>query len=104
MNPQELLTRRLPRWSDWVTLGFMSLAAPWIAACIHSVWVFHRGTGLYNAEVGGLYFHGRGPFPAATLWSLLPFIGACGVYAIPTLLVFYRLEDEGCRVGLFGFA
>jgi hypothetical protein len=76
---------RLPAWADWFALVLMSLAAPAIAACIHSICVFHRGIRLYNAEIGGAYFHGSNGQPG--LLSILTFIGACGVPAIPTFLV-----------------
>jgi hypothetical protein len=69
----------------------MSLAAPLIAACFHSLCVFERGIRLYNAEIGGIYFHGSmPPYPQPNLslaGSIFALIGACGVPAIPTFLV-----------------
>jgi hypothetical protein len=73
------------KWADWFALALMSLAAPAIAACIHSICVFHRGFRLYNAEIGGAYFHGSSGQPG--LQSILTFIVACGVPAIPTFLI-----------------
>jgi hypothetical protein len=69
----------------------MSLAAPLIAACIHSLCVFEHGIRLYNAEIGGIYFHGSmPPYPQPSLSFgeyILAVIGACGIPAIPTFLV-----------------
>jgi hypothetical protein len=65
----------------------MAIAAPAIAACIHSLCVFHSGFRLYNAEIGGVYFHDYGAAWQPGLLSILSFIGACGVPAIPTFLV-----------------
>lgn len=76
-------------WSDLVGVAVMSVTAPWIAAYIHSACVFHRGFRLYNAEVGGTYFHGSmPPYPQPSLgWVLLSWIGGCGVPAILTFLL-----------------
>jgi len=68
---------RSQSWLDFVTLGLMSIAAPGIAAFIHSLWVFHTGIRFYNAQVWGL----------DGFWSVVSWIGACGVPAIPTFLV-----------------
>jgi hypothetical protein len=76
---------RLPAWADWFALVLMSLAAPAIAACIHSICVFHRGWRFYNAEIGGAYFLGSSDHPG--LVSIFSFIAACAVPAIPTFLV-----------------
>jgi len=63
----------------------MSLAAPVIAACIHSIWVFHSGFRLYNAEFGGAHFHdNNGP---TGLFGIIFSIGFCAILAIPTLLI-----------------
>ncbi len=77
------LQKRLPAWSDWLTLALMSLAAPWVAGYIHSVFVFQRGIRLYNAEVGGIYF-GSMPQPQPSLWSVFLWIGGCGLPAAIT--------------------
>ena len=86
MNLIHSFKSRLPAWSDWISLVLMSLASPWLAAYIHSVFVFNRGFRFYNAEVGGAYFHTSGPMPAPDVWSMVSWIGACGVPAIPTFL------------------
>jgi hypothetical protein len=69
----------------------MSLAAPLIAVWIHSVCVFERGIRFYNAEIGGIYFHGSMPpypQPNISLFGyVLALVGACGIPAIPTFLV-----------------
>jgi len=79
----------------------MSLAAPVIAACIHSLWVFHSGTGCYNAEIGGTYFHGAyKPVDEPSLLGILAAIGACGVPAVPTFLVLLAFQKQRlyCRI------
>jgi hypothetical protein len=64
---------RLPAWADWFALVFMALAAPLIAALIHSSCVFQSGIRFYNAEIGGL-----------DVRSILTLVGGCGIPAIPT--------------------
>lgn len=81
------LQMRLPEWSDWLSLVFMSFAAPITAAFIHSAWVFHRGIRLYNAEIGGAYFHGAGPVPPFNALSVLACVSGLAIPAIPTFLV-----------------
>jgi hypothetical protein len=82
---------RLRAWADWFALALISFAAPLIAAYIHSLYVFERGFRLYNAEIGGIYFHGSmPPYPPPVLSLvdyILALIGACGIPAIPTFLV-----------------
>jgi hypothetical protein len=78
---------RFPAWADWIALGFMALAVPVIAAFIHSWFVYHRGYRLYNAEIGGAYFHGREAMDNPGVSTVITMIGACGVPAIPTFLV-----------------
>jgi hypothetical protein len=66
----------------------MSLAAPWIAACIHSACVFHSGIRFYNAEIGGSYFHGYvSSFEQPSFWKALTWIGACGTPGLITFLI-----------------
>ncbi len=72
-------------WPEVLSLGLMSIAAPWIAAYIHSACVFHRGIRLYNAEVGGRFF--RDGAAQSGLAAILMWIAACAVPAMPTLLV-----------------
>src|SRR5690349_10857817 len=74
--------RERVNWSDLLGIGLMSLAAPWIAAYIHSASVFRRGNRLYNAEVGGIYFHGDPSLGSFLLWIL-----GLGVPAALTLLL-----------------
>ena len=57
-------------WSDLLSVGLMSLAAPWIAAYMHSSFVFRRGIRLYNAEAGGAFLgdSGFGPRIVIEAW------------------------------------
>jgi hypothetical protein len=100
---------RLPAWADWFTLALISLAAPLIAACIHSLYVFWRGIRLYNAEIGGIYFNGSmPPYPQPSLSladSILALIGVCVIPAIPTFLVLlaFRKRALYCWLVWAGF-
>jgi hypothetical protein len=86
--PRNLLTR-LPAWSDWVPLGLMAVAAPWIAAYVHSELVFVRGFKLYNAEIGGIYFfHDWPPPPPPNLGTAL--LCASG-FGVPAMITFVSL-------------
>ncbi|HEY3853967.1 MAG TPA: hypothetical protein VGO67_06210 [Verrucomicrobiae bacterium] len=58
MSSVESCRKQIKPQMDIVVLLLMSIAAPWFAAFIHSVWVFHRGFRFYNAEFGGKYFFG----------------------------------------------
>jgi hypothetical protein len=78
---------RFPAWADWFALALMAFSAPVIAAFIHSLFVYHSGFRLYNAEFGGAYFHGREAMENAGTLTMLTIAGACGVPAIPTFLV-----------------
>jgi len=42
---------QFPSWFNGVALYVMSYLAPLIAACIHSVCLFHRGVRFYQAEL-----------------------------------------------------
>lgn len=86
---------RLPAWADWFALAFMSLAAPVAAACIHSVCVFHRGFRLFNAEIGGPYFHEGGPNWQPGILTFLHLSAAC---CIPAFLTFLGLLQFRGRV------
>jgi hypothetical protein len=77
MNHQPASQARSRSWLDFVTVGLMSIAAPGIAAFIHSVWVFHTGIRFYNAQIWGL----------DGFWSIFTWFGACGAPAIPTFLL-----------------
>jgi len=76
-------------WLDLVVIGLMSLASPWIAAYLHSAWVYHRGFAFYNAEVGGKYFLNQG-YGYGSLYpnsgDLIAWVGGCGVPGILTFL------------------
>jgi hypothetical protein len=87
MNLYQPFRVRLPAWADWFALALMSLGAPLIAASIHSLCVFQRGFRVYNAEIGGAYFHGSRAVEEPGLLTVLVFLGAYGVAAIPTFLV-----------------
>jgi hypothetical protein len=87
MNFSQPFRVRLPAWADWFALALMSLGAPLIAASIHSLCVFQRDFGLYNAEIGGAYFGGSGAVEQPGLLTVFEFLGACGIPAIPTFLV-----------------
>lgn len=98
MHLCELLKVRLPAWADWFALLAMAFAAPMVAICVHSAWVFYTGFRVYNAEIGGAYFlpgsGGRGP-PMSSIAHHL--VVLCLVLALPTFLVllpFRRLALE----------
>jgi hypothetical protein len=87
MSLQQSLQTRLPSWLDLLALGLMSLAAPWIAAYIHSACVFLYGFRFYNAEVGRIYFHGNGAVSEQpSFWIVFTWIGCFGIPAVPTFL------------------
>lgn len=65
----------------------MALAAPMIAAFIHSYCVYERGFRLYNAEIGGEYFHPNGTVVATGILAIVRLIGISVIPAIPTFLV-----------------
>jgi hypothetical protein len=68
-------------WLDFIALGFMSLAAPWIAAGIHSVCVFRSGIRFYNAEIWRLYE--QPDFLGVLVWI--------GGFSVPGLVTFLIL-------------
>jgi hypothetical protein len=75
---------RFPSWADWIALVFLALAAPLIAACIQSVCVFRSDHWIYQALIGGAYFHAVEKPGLATIVFIL---GSCVVFGIPTFLV-----------------
>jgi hypothetical protein len=75
---------KLPAWADWFALGLMAIAAPLIAALVHSTCVFQSGIRFYNAQIWGL----------DGFRSILAFIGGCGIPAIPTFLVLLRFRHQ----------
>jgi len=90
MKFTQLLQKQLPRRDNWIGLLLMAYAAAIVAAYIHSLLVFHRGTRLYQAEIGGFYFnsiellHNDSSFVKNYLWRF--FLGN-GVIAFPSFLV-----------------
>jgi hypothetical protein len=78
---------RLPSWSEWLTVIFISLAAPWIAAFVHSADVYRRGLRLYNAQIGGFYFDSMGMARQPDASEVVRWILVCSIPAIPTFLV-----------------
>jgi hypothetical protein len=103
MSSRQLLHERVA-WPDLLSLGLMSMAAPWIAAYIHSACVFHRGTRLYNAEIGGAFLRS-----GTSLGTILVWITLCAVPAMPTFLlllafrkrIVYRWFAWACCVALW---
>lgn len=89
------LRHRFPPHIDWFVLAFLGVAAPLIASAIHSLFIYHDGLRLYNAEIGGTYFRGGGSTGIRDLW-----VNACGCGTafIPTFLV---LVPVRCRRALF---
>jgi hypothetical protein len=90
---------RLPAWADWFALALMALAAPAIAIAIYSGYVLHSGYRLYNAEGGGVYFHGGGEgyghgYGPLNFWLVLSILSGCGVPAIPTFLVLLPFRKQ----------
>lgn len=90
VRPRHMSLRQLLRepvsTSDIFGVALMSIAAPWVAAYVHSAWVFHKGFRLYNAELGGAYFHGRPP-PEPGIGTILLWFFWCAIPAMPTCLV-----------------
>jgi hypothetical protein len=77
---------RLPVWAEWFVVVFMSLAAAWIAAAIHSTYVFWMGHDSYNAEIGGYYFGSMG-YVQPSLLEILAWILRRNFPVIPTFLL-----------------
>jgi hypothetical protein len=108
MSIRKVLQFHFPSWSDWVVLIFMSMAALWIAAFIHSLHVIRSGFRLYNAEIGGIYFRPDASNPPMALTVLASFVGSI-LPAIPTFLVLvpfrnrpeYRWVIWACSIGLW---
>src|SRR5579859_3344749 len=70
--------------ADWGTLVILSLTSPLIAAGFQSVWVFWRGYWVYQAVIGGAYFHS---VENPVLYTLRDLLVSCGVMAVPTCLI-----------------
>jgi len=110
MSFRESLRERI-RLSDVVGAGLMAIAAPWVAAYIHSALVFQQGSRLYNAELGGIYFHGNVP-PQPSAWTIAYWAALCLFLAWPTFLVLipfhkrviYRWLAWICSVGVWLWA
>jgi hypothetical protein len=84
MNLFRPFTQRFPNWADWIALIFLAVMAPLIAACIQSVSVFRRDHWIYQALIGGAYFH---EVQNPRLATIVQVIFYCGIFAIPTFLV-----------------
>ncbi|MFO1475081.1 MAG: hypothetical protein U1F98_00345 [Verrucomicrobiota bacterium] len=104
MSAFELFRQPLPAWADWILLALMSIAAPVVAGCIHSLCVLNRGIRLYNAEIGGGYFYGSALRGQSVTVAFLYFIGVCGLPAVPTFLALlpFRHKPELSRVVWIG--
>jgi len=70
-----------PAWLDLIVLLLMSLAAPWIAALVHSACVFSSGIRFYNAELWRL-------LDARTFSDVFAWIGG---FSMPGLITFLIL-------------
>ncbi len=84
---------RIPARGEWLGLVLMSFSASLIAACIHSLYVFDRGSRLYNAELGGFFFNdGMSGYTVPNLRGLLLWSSRGAVAAVLTFLVllFFR--------------
>jgi hypothetical protein len=78
----------LPSTTTVLILFFMSIAAPYTAVCVHSLWVLHREWRMDNAEIGGIYFFSRSANQHIPVYlNLLSPVFACVIAAVPTLLV-----------------
>lgn len=99
MRTFDALRQRLPAWADWIVLALMSVAAPVIAGCIHSLDVILRGFRLYNAEIGGAYFHNSGWEEQSIAITFLRFVSFCVIPAVPTfaVLLIFRKRPQLCR-------
>ena len=93
-----LLLTRLPASCGWVPLGLMSVAAPWIAAHIHSELVFQRGIRLYNAEIGGIYFQKGWPQPPQP--NLATALLCASGFGVPAIMTFVALLPFRKRAGV----
>jgi hypothetical protein len=80
--------QRFPAWADWIALIFLALAAPLIAACIQSVCVVRGGGRIYQAVIGGAYFHQVEHPRSATIVSTLGYCGIFGFFTLYALLPF----------------
>jgi hypothetical protein len=113
-NPTESPQLRIVAWVDLLTLGLMSLAAPWLAAYLHSAWVYQRGFRIYNAEVGGKYFlnqgYGYGSMEPG-IGGLIDWVEGCGILSLIIFLGILWLKHRtrsrwvvwGCFVALWTF-
>ena len=104
MHTFDALRHPLPSWANWITLALMSYAAPVIAGCIHSLHVILGGFRLYNAEIGGIYFHDTSLGGQSIAVSVLNFVGICAVPAALTfvVLLLFRKRPQLCRAVWIG--
>src|ERR1035441_8852106 len=68
----------------WTDLVVLSVASPLIAAGIQSVCIFYSHFRIYQAIIGGAYFHTVDDPGFATLVSIL---WGCGIFGVPTFFV-----------------
>jgi hypothetical protein len=87
MNFRYLSQARCPSWMDFLTLGLMSLAAPLIAALIHSAFVFYSGIRFYKAEIWRLSEH-------TDFWSILAWVGGLSVPGLITFLILLPFRKD----------
>ena len=105
INFYKLFLVRFPGWAEWFGLVLMAFAAPVIAAFIHSFCVYERGFGLYNAEIGGSYFHGTGAVEPWSIRRIFELLMLLGIAAIPTFLTLlpFRKRTLHLRIVWVGF-
>lgn len=80
---------QVPARGEWFGFVLMSISAWLIAACIHSLYVFDRGSRLYNAELGGFFFNdGMSGYTVPSLGGVLLW---CSQGAVAVVLTFCAL-------------
>jgi hypothetical protein len=92
---------RSAAWADGIAMLFLAFASPLIAACIQSLYVFWSDHWIYQALIGGAYFHTVEKPGVATMLFIFVY---CGVLAIPTLawLLVLRKRTIARWVGWIG--
>jgi hypothetical protein len=88
MNVFQPFRLRFPAWADWTALFFMALAAPLIAALIQSVCVFRSEHSIYQAVIGGAYFHAVEKPLLDTIGFILVSCGIGGILTFQFLVPF----------------
>jgi len=95
----QLLQKQLPKKFDWLWLLLMAYTVPFTAALIHSVYVFHRGTRLYQAEIGGPYIDDLRGLDISKVpilnYFFLFLIWSCIITVLPFLILwFFRRKRD----------